>query len=163
MGKFFNNAIRAMEEQFPYDRWPIDTDDIRLEWKDTNDLHEIFSGIVTDDEYKRCMIKALLSFNEALPTTAFTPLDFPFPHLWIKKAFVEVMDEVIMYHTANYFSGSSGGVQVPVHERVQMLIPERDRRKAEVDKKQAEIKTDLNYQMAYGGIVGSGGYGSVYG
>lgn len=163
MGKYYNNAIKDLEDTVPYELWPIDIDDIKQEWKDVNDLHEIFSGIVTDDDYKRCMLKALMEFNEALPTTSFSPRDLPYPHLWIKKSFLEVMDELIMYHTANQFSGSSGGVQVPVHERVQMLIAERDRRKAWVDQKQAAIKVDINYQMAWGGIVGSGGYGSVYG
>ncbi len=163
MGKFYNNIIKDIADRAPYELWPIDVDDVRQEWKDTDDLHEIFSGLTTDEDYQRCMLKAILDFNEALPTTEYSPVGFPFPHLWIKKAFVEVMDELIMYHTANQFSGSSGGVQVPVHERVQMLIPERDRRKQWCEAKQREIKTDLNYQAAWGGIVGSGGYGSVYG
>jgi hypothetical protein len=168
MGKFYNNVRDNMLNAIPSDKWQIDVDDIKMEWKDITDengtsLHEIFAAVTRDEDYERCMMKALLQFNMALPQTGFGPGNHPDPYLWIKQSFLEVLDEMIMYHSANYFSGSSGGVSTPVHERVQILQGERSTRKQVSDQRQRELKTHLNMEMAYGNIIPPGGYGNIYG
>jgi hypothetical protein len=109
------------------------------------------------------MLKALMNFNYSLPQTDYLPSGFPDPYLWIKLSFVEVLDAMIMYHAANYFSGSSGGVNVPVHERVQILQGERNIRKQEAAERQRQLKTFLNMESAYGSIIPPCGYGNIYG
>lgn len=157
MGSYY--ARRA--EQFPYESWVISVEDVQQEMKDINKkLHELFAGLTTEEDYKKCIIKAIEEFNEDLPITGvkFNPLNFAFPIYLIKAAFVQVLDELVMYHSLNRFSGTSGGVSVPVHE-VDAIMMERDKRKAQVEQKRTALKTGLNYEEAWGNIEGPGGFG----
>lgn len=176
MGKWRSTDLQRMLESCPYENWRIDVNDVREEWLDlsiqdafsteldgsTRDLHEIFGNLLTDEEYQKAMIKEIMSFNEANPSTNFTPVDFPWPDLWIKKSLARVLDIVCRYHAANIFNSVSGGTQVPIHERVQALSAERDRLRQETERKQLEIKTSINYDSVYGDIYPAGGYGGFY-
>lgn len=157
MSSYYGRSI----ETFPYEKWVISVEDVQQEMKDVNkSLHELFVGLTTEEDYKKCIIKAIAEFNEDLPIVGvkFNPLNFAYPLYLIKASFVQVLDELILFHSLNRFSGTSGGVSVPVHE-VDALMIERDKRKAIVEQKRTALKTGLNYEEAWGNIAGPGGFG----
>jgi hypothetical protein len=177
MGKFNQTYIKAFLERFPYENWAIDVDDVRDEWLDffvddvfspipgeqQRPLHEIFGGLITDEEYQKCMIKALMDFNQAVVSTSYSPVNFPWPLLWIKKSFVQVLSQVVAFHAANAFATSSGGVSVDLHaQRMQTLSAIRATIAAETKETQDKIKIDINNDMAYGDFLPAGGYGGWY-
>lgn len=158
MGKFYNKVFSDYTLYCPVDSWRIDDDDVRMEWRDAEGLHEIFSDLNKPEDYNRCIIKACMDFNEQEPADGYTPADFPWPHLLIKMAFLEVLDEMIAYHAANSFAAASGGTNTSIHDRLAVLQNIRDRRAPELEKKRLQIKISGNYEDGYGGIGGPGGY-----
>lgn len=150
----------------PREKWVVDSEDLRNLSKDFADLQEFFGDLLSDEDYERCICWAVLDFNGALPQTMFSPANFPDAFLLLKKALVESLNILEIYHAKNYFTGASGGVQVPIHERFQALQPIRERLTLENKERQAALKSQINAVQAFGGTdqyIGLGLYGSYYG
>jgi len=150
----------------PRNQWMVAIEDIKDLYKDYPDLQDFFIGLISDEDYERCLAKACMDFNFALPQTQYNLVMFPDPYLLMKKAFYEVLCVLEAYHASNYFTGSSGGVNVPIHERFQALAPLKAQLKQDNDERQKNLKIQLNYLSAFGGtdqFLGLGIYGTNYG
>ncbi len=134
--------------------WVIDVDDVRDLWKDYPGFQEIFANLLNDDDYDRAIIRAILDFNEQPPSCMFNPASWPliYTPLLLKKSLLEVLRVIEKLHASNYFSGVSGGVNAPVHERWQAMAPIVQQLAAEVRERQQQIKTEMNYMDAFGGL-----------
>lgn len=134
----------------PRDSWVIRADHLRHLWKDYPGFNEIFPDLLSNLDYDKCIVRAVVDFNDNLPETRFTPATFPQKSLLLKKAFAEVLSLVILYHAQNYFTGASAGVQIPVHERFQALQPMLQMVQQQAKELEVRLKRKINILNAFG-------------
>lgn len=157
MGRWSQNkttALQSIINQFDPSDWVINSEEVRNMWLDYPEYQKIFADILTEEMYLECIISALFDINSDEPVTSYTPVDFPFvkARLWIKFSFMEVLSRIVRYHSSNQFSGASGGVGVPLHERRKYLQEMIDIVKPGADRELYEWKTRLNLIDGFGGI-----------
>ena len=136
--------------RIPRNVWTVTSSELRDMWKDYPEFQEIFPDLLSNLDYDKAIVRAVEDFNDQPPETDLAPHSFPHKGLLRKKAFCEVLRTVILYHANNYFTGQSGGIQIPVHERFQALQPMLAALLAEVKELEMRIKRKINTLNGFG-------------
>lgn len=160
MGKAVSTVEKIL--RVPRADWIVKADDIRDLWKDYPEFQEIFPDLISNLDYDKAIARAIVDFNAIPPMTIFSPSFFPDEWLLLNKSFIEVLETILYYHANNHFSGTSAGVQIPVHEQFQALIPLKDRLQMKVEKREERLKRNINIQNGFGGTSHYEAWGSVW-
>lgn len=151
--KFVGQRDQLM--RIPRASWKVRGSHIRSLWKDRIEkgvnLTEIFPDLFTNEDYDLAIVDAIIDFNDSPPPTIkFDPTNFPDEYYLLQQGFSNILKVAIAYHANNYFTGSGGGVQVPVHERFQTLQPIAAQIDAEMDRRKVQLKRRLHILEAFG-------------
>lgn len=148
MDKYLEKLLRI-----PRDQWRVNAEDVRKLWMDFPEFQEIFryTKVMSDYDYDVCIARAVLDYNEHPPMEYYTPKNFIDRELLIKMAQNKVLEIYIGYHSSNTFTGTSGGLSVPVHERADHLRNIYDRNtQMVIEPRLTRLKDLANQSNAYG-------------
>lgn len=146
----------------PRTKWVISDEELRDMWLDFPESQELFENLLEENDplaYDKCIARALIWFNDALPQTAFSPINFPDTGLFLNMSFVEVLKVAERYHASNFTTASSGGTSTPINERYIALGQIRRELQAECKTRMDELKAHINYEEAWGGFSNMGARG----
>lgn len=150
-----NDVLNSKVQQFlrtPRNKWRLSETDLRDALLDYPEFQEIFLNRVPKNGYAKAICWAIIGHNSMFPYEAWTPENFFDPFLLRILAQIEILDIRRKHHALNYFTGSSGGMQVPIHEQWQQLAPLVQELKIEAKQIQIPHKRRLNNHSAFGKV-----------
>jgi hypothetical protein len=139
----------------PRSSWKVQGLQVRKLWKDIVigdvQMSEIFPELFTNLDYDTAIATAIVNFNDTPPSyTKYSPADFPDEYYLLWASFVEILRIAEAYHANNYFTGSSGGTSIAVHERFDAIRPLLGRLESEMMDRRMRLKRRENILAAFG-------------
>jgi hypothetical protein len=130
---------------------------VRLFTRDYPELNRLIEGYESNDRLIAWAILDALDLISNTPpwTGRYTVENFPFPHLLIRMATINLLESVGILMTRNHLPFSDGGIQVGISSKTPMIQSWIGLLKASTDRTLKEWKIAKNIDAAWDGGVHS--------
>jgi hypothetical protein len=141
--------------KIPRAKWKVQGIQIRKLWKDIVfkgvELSEQFPDLFTNLDYDTAIATTVVNFNDTPPAyNKYSPVNFPDEYYLLWSGFVEILRIAEAYHANNYFTGSSGGTAIAIHERFDAIRPLLLRLEGEMMDRRMRLKRRDSMIAAFG-------------